>query len=297
MLGHAELLVGVGGGTCPDSLGTSKVLWRAASPDFACCPPSACEQMSDKDCHTVSLPEHASEAQRESDSPSRSPGPGTDQANGAQGRVEDAGTREERSSTENRNNRSCLSTPYSLSSDSSITCQPEPSTSALHTLLDPSPIADGGKKNSASAPHPQKNGSARNRPAPGSLPQSPGKRATVQKLHSNPSLTSQGSKRSKSSSKSASSQIPSKAQDDCCVHCILACLFCEFLTLCNIVLDCATCGSCTSDESCFCCCCGSEECGDCDLPCDMDCGIIDACCESADCLEICMECCGLCFSS
>lgn len=84
---------------------------------------------------------------------------------------------------------------------------------------------------------------------------------------------------------------------DCCVHCILACLFCEFLTLCNIVLDCATCGSCAGDDSCFCCCCMSEECGDCDLPCDMDCGIIDACCESADCLEICMECCSLCFSS
>uniref|UniRef100_A0A8C2XFA9 MyoD family inhibitor n=1 Tax=Cyclopterus lumpus TaxID=8103 RepID=A0A8C2XFA9_CYCLU len=84
---------------------------------------------------------------------------------------------------------------------------------------------------------------------------------------------------------------------NCCVHCILACLFCEFLTLCNIVLDCATCGSCAGDDSCFCCCCASEECGDCDLPCDMDCGIIDACCESADCLEICMECCSLCFSS
>lgn len=84
---------------------------------------------------------------------------------------------------------------------------------------------------------------------------------------------------------------------DCCVHCILACLFCEFLTLCNIVLDCATCGSCAGDDSCFCCCCASEECGDCDLPCDMDCGILDACCESADCLEICMECCSLCFSS
>ncbi|MEQ2193875.1 hypothetical protein XENOCAPTIV_016756, partial [Xenoophorus captivus] len=83
----------------------------------------------------------------------------------------------------------------------------------------------------------------------------------------------------------------------CCVHCILACLFCEFLTLCNIMLDCATCGSCVGDDSCFCCCCASEECGDCDLPCDMDCGIIDACCESADCLEICMECCSLCFSS
>lgn len=84
---------------------------------------------------------------------------------------------------------------------------------------------------------------------------------------------------------------------DCCVHCILSCLFCEFLTLCNIVLDCATCGSCSSDDSCLCCCCGSGECADCDLPCDLDCGILDACCESADCLEICMECCGLCFSS
>lgn len=119
----------------------------------------------------------------------------------------------------------------------------------------------------------------------------------TKKLQSNPSINSQSSKRSKSSSKSNSSQIPTEAQDDCCVHCILACLFCEFLTLCNIMLDCATCGSCVGEDSCFCCCCITEECGDCDLPCDMDCGIIDACCESADCLEICMECCSLCFSS
>uniref|UniRef100_A0A674ILY6 MyoD family inhibitor n=1 Tax=Terrapene triunguis TaxID=2587831 RepID=A0A674ILY6_9SAUR len=91
--------------------------------------------------------------------------------------------------------------------------------------------------------------------------------------------------------------LPSPSSD-CCVHCILSCLFCEFLTFCNIVLDCATCGSCSSEDSCICCCCcGSGECADCDLPCDMDCGIVDACCESADCLEICMECCGLCFSS
>ncbi|XP_006002343.1 myoD family inhibitor [Latimeria chalumnae] len=117
-------------------------------------------------------------------------------------------------------------------------------------------------------------------------------------LQSNPSINSHSSKRSKASTRSTSSQIPMEAQEDCCVHCILACLFCEFLTLCNIVLDCTTCGSCTSDESCFCCCCCcSGECGDCDLPCDLDCGIVDACCESADCLEICMECCGLCFSS
>uniref|UniRef100_A0A4W3J0Q3 MyoD family inhibitor n=1 Tax=Callorhinchus milii TaxID=7868 RepID=A0A4W3J0Q3_CALMI len=91
--------------------------------------------------------------------------------------------------------------------------------------------------------------------------------------------------------------IPAGEQQGCCVHCILACLFCEFLTLCGLVLDCATCGSCGSDASCCCLCCGSEECAACELPCDLDCGIVDACCESADCLEICMECCGLCFSS
>uniref|UniRef100_A0A8C3HW46 MyoD family inhibitor n=1 Tax=Chrysemys picta bellii TaxID=8478 RepID=A0A8C3HW46_CHRPI len=129
----------------------------------------------------------------------------------------------------------------------------------------------------------------------GSLPSS---QKPHRKLQSHYSINSQGSKKSKGSSKSASSQIPVEAQQDCCVHCILSCLFCEFLTLCNIVLDCATCGSCSSEDSCICCCCcGSGECADCDLPCDMDCGIVDACCESADCLEICMECCGLCFSS
>ncbi|XP_062451033.1 myoD family inhibitor [Rhea pennata] len=126
----------------------------------------------------------------------------------------------------------------------------------------------------------------------------PGSQKPHRKLQSHHSINSQGSKKSKGSSKSASSHIPIEAQEDCCVHCILSCLFCEFLTLCNIVLDCATCGSCTSEDSCICCCCcNSGECADCDLPCDMDCGIIDACCESADCLEICMECCGLCFSS
>uniref|UniRef100_A0A8C3XIL0 MyoD family inhibitor n=1 Tax=Chelydra serpentina TaxID=8475 RepID=A0A8C3XIL0_CHESE len=132
----------------------------------------------------------------------------------------------------------------------------------------------------------------------GDLGSLPGSQKPHRKLQSHYSINSQGSKKSKGSSKSASSQIPVEAQQDCCVHCILSCLFCEFLTLCNIVLDCATCGSCGSEDSCLCCCCcGSGECADCDLPCDMDCGIVDACCESADCLEICMECCGLCFSS
>ncbi|XP_077386805.1 uncharacterized protein mdfi [Festucalex cinctus] len=156
----------------------------------------------------------------------------------------------------------------------------------------------GGDRNGG--PHPKLGSLPRGGSSTSSSSSSAGPRNS-KKLQSNPSITSQSSKRSKgsskSSSKSNSSQIPTEAQDDCCVHCILACLFCEFLTLCNIVLDCATCGSCAGDESCFCCCCASEECGDCDLPCDMDCGIIDACCESADCLEICMECCSLCFSS
>ncbi|XP_075569298.1 myoD family inhibitor domain-containing protein isoform X2 [Pelecanus crispus] len=108
------------------------------------------------------------------------------------------------------------------------------------------------------------------------------------KIQSTLSVNSNSSKKSKISS--AFSQKP-----DCCVHCILACLFCEFLTLCNIVLGQASCGICTS-EAC-CCCCGDEMGDDCNCPCDMDCGIMDACCESSDCLEICMECCGICFPS
>ncbi|XP_043932690.1 myoD family inhibitor [Protopterus annectens] len=127
----------------------------------------------------------------------------------------------------------------------------------------------------------------------------PTSQTSHKKLQSNPSINSHSSKKSRSSSKSVASQIPADAHEDCCVHCILACLFCEFLTLCNIVLDCATCGTCASDDTCglCCCCCATGECGGCALPCDLDCGLVDACCESADCLEICMECCGLCFSS
>lgn len=113
------------------------------------------------------------------------------------------------------------------------------------------------------------------------------------KIQSSLSVSSDGSKKSKMSS--TYSQKPGSSPEDCCVHCILACLFCEFVTLCNLVLGQATCGICTS-EAC-CCCCGEEMGDDCNCPCDMDCGIMDACCESSDCLEICMECCGICFPS
>ncbi|XP_010585670.1 myoD family inhibitor domain-containing protein isoform X1 [Loxodonta africana] len=113
------------------------------------------------------------------------------------------------------------------------------------------------------------------------------------KIQSSLSVNSDISKKSKVNA--VFSQKTGSSPEDCCVHCILACLFCEFLTLCNIVLGQASCGICSS-EAC-CCCCGDEMGDDCNCPCDMDCGIMDACCESSDCLEICMECCGICFPS
>ncbi|XP_010583099.1 PREDICTED: myoD family inhibitor [Haliaeetus leucocephalus] len=172
-----------------------------------------------------------------------------------------------------------------------VTCQPQ----VRAAPQPPSPCTHLLQNGAGRGPDP---GGANGEAGNGVFRPLPSTQKPHRKLQSHHSINSQSSKKSKGSSKSASSHIPIEAQEDCCVHCILSCLFCEFLTLCNIVLDCATCGSCTSEDSCICCCCcNSGECADCDLPCDMDCGIIDACCESADCLEICMECCGLCFSS
>uniref|UniRef100_A0A2D4MH08 MyoD family inhibitor domain-containing protein n=1 Tax=Micrurus spixii TaxID=129469 RepID=A0A2D4MH08_9SAUR len=108
------------------------------------------------------------------------------------------------------------------------------------------------------------------------------------KIQSSLSVNTESSKKS-----SAYSHKPGPFPEDCCVHCILACLFCEFVTVCGLMLEQTSCGICSGVA----CCCGEEMGDDCNCPCDMDCGIVDACCESSDCLEICMECCGICFPS
>lgn len=111
---------------------------------------------------------------------------------------------------------------------------------------------------------------------------------------SSSSVCTKSSKKSHSSCKSTASQIQEAAGDDCCVHCILACLFCEFLTLCTLVTDCLACRGC--GDACTCCCFGSEDCNSEErCPCSLDCGMLEDCCGSSDCLEICLECCSICF--
>uniref|UniRef100_A0A670JYM4 MyoD family inhibitor domain containing n=1 Tax=Podarcis muralis TaxID=64176 RepID=A0A670JYM4_PODMU len=74
---------------------------------------------------------------------------------------------------------------------------------------------------------------------------------------------------------------------DRCAHCALACLFCEFMSLCSLALDCGGCGGCLES------CCGEAGGGNC--PCGLGCGMLQDCCGSSDCLEICLECCSICF--
>ncbi|KAJ4934974.1 hypothetical protein JOQ06_007754 [Pogonophryne albipinna] len=100
--------------------------------------------------------------------------------------------------------------------------------------------------------------------------------------------------------KTDAAQIKEVAGEDCCAHCLLACLFCEMLSMCSALGECLTCGvggdSCCCDVSIGSCCC-VEAAGEDACQAALDCGIMEDCCGSSDCLEICLECCSICFPS
>ncbi|XP_065126443.2 uncharacterized protein [Paramisgurnus dabryanus] len=103
--------------------------------------------------------------------------------------------------------------------------------------------------------------------------------------------------KSQQSFKGDASQIQKVAGDDCCAHCILACLFCELMSCCSVMAQCLACGL-ECDALCCCgeaatgglACCAEDSCSAL-----LDCGILEDCCQSSDCLEICVECCSICF--
>ncbi|KAM3848163.1 myoD family inhibitor domain-containing protein-like [Vipera latastei] len=120
------------------------------------------------------------------------------------------------------------------------------------------------------------------------------------KKHRISSTSSVCTSSSKKSCKSTASQIQEVAGDDSCALCALACLFCEFMTFCSLLLECGACRGCLE----VCCsgergeplsegCCGDAGAGNC--PCGLGCGMLQDCCGSSDCLEICLECCSICF--
>ncbi|CAJ1085671.1 myoD family inhibitor isoform X1 [Xyrichtys novacula] len=112
------------------------------------------------------------------------------------------------------------------------------------------------------------------------------------------------STRSHASMKTDAAHIKEVAGDDCCVHCLLACLFCEMLSMCSALGDCLACGvgeALCCDASVCCCCCveaaGEAACTEEACQAVLDCGILEDCCGSSDCLEVCLECCSICFPS
>ncbi|XP_038578633.1 myoD family inhibitor [Micropterus salmoides] len=110
------------------------------------------------------------------------------------------------------------------------------------------------------------------------------------------------SSKSHGSIKTDAAHIKEVAGDDCCVHCLLACLFCEMLSMCSALGECLACGvggAGCCDAATGCCCCveaaGEAACTEEACQAVLDCGIMEDCCGSSDCLEICLECCSICF--
>lgn len=125
--------------------------------------------------------------------------------------------------------------------------------------------------------------------------------------HHHPHRTNQkrlSSTKSHASMKTDATHIKEVAGDDCCVHCLLACLFCETLSMCSALGECLACGvggAGCCDAVVGCCCCveaaGDVACTEEACQAVLDCGILEDCCGSSDCLEICLECCSICFPS
>ncbi|XP_054465751.1 myoD family inhibitor isoform X2 [Anoplopoma fimbria] len=108
------------------------------------------------------------------------------------------------------------------------------------------------------------------------------------------------STKSHASIKTDAAHIKEVAGDDCCVHCLLACLFCELPSMCLAVGECLSCGvggACCCDAAVGCCCCMEAACTEEACQAAVDCGILEDCCGSTDCLEVCLECCSICFPS
>ncbi|XP_056240722.1 myoD family inhibitor [Seriola aureovittata] len=112
------------------------------------------------------------------------------------------------------------------------------------------------------------------------------------------------STKSHASFKTDAAHIKEVAGDDCCAHCLLACLFCELLSMCSAVGECLACGvggAGCCDAAAGCCCCveaaGEAACTEEACQAVLDCGILEDCCGSSDCLEVCLECCSICFPS
>uniref|UniRef100_UPI0037E89D5F myoD family inhibitor n=1 Tax=Semicossyphus pulcher TaxID=241346 RepID=UPI0037E89D5F len=145
-------------------------------------------------------------------------------------------------------------------------------------------------------------------PPSSSLPSPPPSRSSTcnthsSHLHHHHQSTNQkrlSSTKSHASIKTDAAHIKEVAGDDCCVHCLLACLFCETLSMCSALGECLTCGvggAGCCNASVGCCCCVEAACTEEVCQAVLDCGILEDCCGSSDCLEVCLECCSICFPS
>ncbi|XP_075041717.1 myoD family inhibitor-like isoform X3 [Mixophyes fleayi] len=126
----------------------------------------------------------------------------------------------------------------------------------------------------------------------------------LQKVLRSPETTCKKQKSSRRPSRRSSmrgprlsaSHIEEAAGDDRCARCLLAGLFCEVSILCSTVLGFLSCGLCSDGALCGSLCPHGVCCARL-WSCDPGCAILDEGCRSTDCLDICLECCSLCFPS